>query len=121
MLSLDTHILVLATTGRLSRDERRVMDDDFWGISDIVLWEVGQLERSGRLAPIIDQPAFRLLLDRLTVWPITLEIVQAARGLDFRSDPADEIIAATSLVQDVALVTRDMRILRSRVVPLALR
>ncbi len=41
------------------------------------------------------------------------------RRLDFRGDPADEIIAATGLVHKAALVTRDRRILRSEVVPLA--
>ena len=53
------------------------------------------------------------------LWPLTLEICRAIRGLDFRGDPADEIIAATSVVHRVALVTRDERILKSRHVPLA--
>ena len=39
--------------------------------------------------------------------------------LDFRSDPADEIIAATSLAHRVPLVTRDARLRRSRVVRFA--
>jgi PIN domain nuclease of toxin-antitoxin system len=43
----------------------------------------------------------------------------AACQLDFRGDPADEIIAATSLVHNVPLVTRDRVIRSSKVVPLA--
>jgi len=43
----------------------------------------------------------------------------AACRLDFRGDPADETIAATSLVHNVPLVTRDRVILSSKVVPLA--
>ncbi len=39
--------------------------------------------------------------------------------LDFRADPADEIIAATGLVHDVPLLIRD-RTGRSKPVPLAL-
>jgi predicted nucleic acid-binding protein len=39
--------------------------------------------------------------------------------LDFSADPADELIAATSIVHDVPLVTRDRRIRSSRRVPLA--
>ncbi len=39
------------------------------------------------------------------------------RTLDFAADPADEIIAATSLVHGVPLVTRDRPIHRSRLVP----
>ena len=41
--------------------------------------------------------------------------------LDFRGDPADELIAATSVVHNVPLVTRDRSIRRSKVVPLALK
>lgn len=35
------------------------------------------------------------------------------------SDPADELIAATSLVHNVPLLTRDAKLRRSKVVPLA--
>lgn len=59
------------------------------------------------------------MLHRIHVWPTTLDVCRAIRQLDFRGDPADELIAATSLVQGVLLVTRDRRILRSRRVPLA--
>jgi PIN domain nuclease of toxin-antitoxin system len=41
------------------------------------------------------------------------------RPLDFRADPADEIIAATSIVHRIPLRTRDARIRRSALVPLA--
>ena len=40
--------------------------------------------------------------------------------LDFRADPADEIIAATSLAHRVPLLTRDKKMLKSKVVPFAL-
>jgi PIN domain nuclease of toxin-antitoxin system len=39
--------------------------------------------------------------------------------LDFASDPADELIAATSVVERIPLLTRDQKILKSRMVPLA--
>jgi PIN domain nuclease of toxin-antitoxin system len=48
-----------------------------------------------------------------------LAVARAIAKLDFESDPADEIIAATSLVHRVPLVTRDRRIRRSKRVPLA--
>jgi len=41
------------------------------------------------------------------------------RALDFESDPADEIIAATSLTHDIPLLTRDSRIRKSKLVKLA--
>jgi predicted nucleic acid-binding protein len=40
-------------------------------------------------------------------------------ALDFESDPDDEIIAATSLAHNVPLLTRDRRILRSKVLRFA--
>ena len=61
----------------------------------------------------IDPPA------TLVLWPLTLEVCRAIDALDFDSDPADEIIAATSVVERVPLVTRDRKIRRSKVVPLA--
>ena len=41
------------------------------------------------------------------------------KALDFDSDPADEIIAATSVVHRVPLLTRDRRMRRSKLVPIA--
>ncbi|MFA5786263.1 MAG: PIN domain-containing protein, partial [Actinomycetota bacterium] len=53
------------------------------------------------------------------VWPITAEIAKASTRLDVRGDPADELIAATSVVHDVPLITRDRSLRRSRKIPLA--
>jgi PIN domain nuclease of toxin-antitoxin system len=47
-----------------------------------------------------------------------LGVCRAIRELDFQGDPADEIIAATSVVHRVALMTRDRKIKSSRLVPL---
>ncbi|MBI5946862.1 MAG: PIN domain-containing protein [Chloroflexi bacterium] len=118
MVNLDTHILIAALEGRINRAEERALDD-FWAISAIVFWEIGFLEREGRIAPILDSPDFGRVVNAMTVFPIDVAIARALRSLDFRSDPADEIIAATSLVHGVALLTRDARILSSKVVPLA--
>jgi predicted nucleic acid-binding protein len=46
------------------------------------------------------------------------EIARESTRLDVRSDPADELIAATSVVHHVALVTRDPELRVSRRVPL---
>jgi PIN domain nuclease of toxin-antitoxin system len=74
MLGLDTHLLLLAPAGELTRCETTLLS--------------------------------------------TVDVCPAIRGLDFRGDPADGIIGATSLVHHVPLVTRDERIRRSRLVPL---
>ena len=121
MLNLDTNIVVFFLTGSLRRDERRALDDDSdWAISAIVLWELAQLELLRRVTFRFDSPDVVDLLERVQVLPITIEIARASQRLDFESDPADEIIAATSIVHRAPLVTRDDRMLRSRMVPLAL-
>jgi len=53
------------------------------------------------------------------VWPLTREVARTSARLDVSGDPADEIIAATSVVHSVPLLTRDKRLKRSKVVPLA--
>lgn len=59
------------------------------------------------------------MLSAIHVWPITADIARESTRLDIRSDPADELIAATSLVHNVPLLTRDRRLRRSRLVPMA--
>ena len=54
MLSLDTHVVVYAIENKLNPHERRLLDADFWSISDVVLWEIGMLSRSGRIRITVD-------------------------------------------------------------------
>jgi PIN domain nuclease of toxin-antitoxin system len=119
MLNLDTHIVLHALTGDLSRRERVLLSGDSWSISAIVIWEIGKLAELGRIEVDLDDPELGRTLHRIHVWPLTLEIYRAIRALDVRSDPADEIIAATSMVHRAPLVTRDRKLLTSRRVPLA--
>jgi PIN domain nuclease of toxin-antitoxin system len=67
----------------------------------------------------LETPEFRGFLRQMTIFPISLEIAITSTLLDFLSDPADEIIAATSVVERIPLLTRDRRLLRSRMIPLA--
>ena len=120
MLNLDTHILVSFLAGTSTAHEYSLMAKEELAISDIVLWELAKLTEIGRLNIDFDSRVFRSFLRQLTVIPITLEIVRKSARLDFPSDPADEIIAATSIVESIPLVTRDRRILKSRLVPFVL-
>jgi PIN domain nuclease of toxin-antitoxin system len=119
MLNLDTHIVLFALAGELTPAERRLLERDSWSISAIVLWEIAKLTELGRIELDLDSPELSRALARIHTWPLSLEICREIRALDFRSDPADEIIAATSLVHRVPLLTRDRRLKRSKVVPLA--
>ena len=119
MLNLDTHILLYALTGELKSAEAKLLRNDSWSISAIVLWEISKLAVLGRIELDLDDAELTRTLSAIYTWPITLEVCRAIRELDFHSDPADEIIAATSLVHRVPLVTRDRTMKRSRRVPLA--
>jgi PIN domain nuclease of toxin-antitoxin system len=113
-------MLVALLDGTLRPPERACLLDNEWAISDIVLWELAKLIDLGRLELDLNSPEFQTCLRSLTVIPISLEIARQSCDLDFSSDPADEIIAATSVVEKIPLLTRNRRIRRSRTVPLVL-
>ena len=119
MLNVDTHVLLYAVTGALRPRERRLLGADRWSISAIVLWEIAKLAQLGRISVDLDDVEVVRALARIHVWPLTREIAHASTHLDVRGDPADELIAATSVVHKIPLVTRDRALLKSKVVPLA--
>ena len=119
MLNLDTHVLLHALAGDLTRRESTLLAREPWSIAAIVLWEIAKLAELGRIEVDLDDPELARTLHRIHVWPLTVDICRAIRHLDFRADPADELIAATSVVHNVPLLTRDARMLRSTHVPLA--
>lgn len=119
MLNLDTHILIYLLDGNLNAREQQLIAQTPLAIFDIVLWEIAKLVQLGRITFDLNSPAFLSCLNQLIVIPISLEIARASTQLDFRSDPADELIAATSIVEGIPLLTRDHKILGSSLVPFA--
>jgi PIN domain nuclease of toxin-antitoxin system len=119
MLNLDTHVLLHAVAGKLTAREERLLNSDRWSISAIVLWEIAKLSQLKRIDIDLDDSEVTRVLGAVHVWPITIEIARTSTRLDVSIDPADELIAATSLVHNVPLVTRDRKMLSSRLVPLA--
>src|SRR5579864_2485425 len=107
MLNLDTHIFLHAVAGRLTAREDRLLRGDRWSISAIVLWEIAKLAQLGRIAVDLDDAEVVRVLSAVHVWPVTREIARESARLDVSSDPADELVAATSIVHAVPLVTRD--------------
>lgn len=114
MLNVDTHILLYTLLGKLTPHEMRIVRRESLGISAIVLWEIAKLHQKGRITLSLDDPELVAILQEIHVWPITREVCLRLAELDFSSDPADEIIAATSLVHGVPLLTRDRRIRTSK-------
>src|ERR1044071_9744830 len=119
MLNLDTHVLIYALTDDLTPRERALLANETWSISAIVLWEIAKLTELGRIELDLDHPELARALTRIHTWPLTLDICRSIKSLDFDSDPADEIIAATSVVHRVPLMTRDRKLRRSKLVPIA--
>ena len=120
MLNLDTHMIVFLLSGELTQKELTILESEDLAISDIVLWELSKLVELSRLEMDFASDVFHSLLLNLTVYPITLAIAATSAKLDFNGDPADEIIAATSIVERIPLLTRDRVIRRSKLVPLAI-
>ncbi|HEY3121959.1 MAG TPA: PIN domain-containing protein [Vicinamibacteria bacterium] len=119
MLNLDTHILLHALRAGLTATEVKLLRGDRWSISAIVLWEIAKLAQLRRIELDLDDPDVVRTLRVLHVWPITAEIARTSTRLDVRGDPADELIAATSVVHNVPLLTRDRNLRRSLMIPLA--
>ena len=119
MLNLDTHMLIHALKGDLRPRERDLLAKQPWSVAAIVLWELAKLAQLGRITLDLDDPDVESALATLHVWPLDLTVARASTRLDFRGDPADELIAATSIVHGIPLLTRDRRIRRSKIVPLA--
>ncbi|CAN5737763.1 hypothetical protein BH23ACT12_BH23ACT12_20430 [soil metagenome] len=103
----------------MTQRERTLLSSDTWSVSAIVFWELAKLVQLGRIELNLDDPEVARTLSALHCWPLDLRVSVHSTRLDFSGDPADEIIAATSVVHGVPLVTRDRRIRNSKIVPLA--
>lgn len=119
MLNLDTHMLIYALRGDVTRQERRLLAGQEWSVSAIVWWELTRLIALGRITVNLEDVDVALALQHIHVWPVTLDICCESACLDFAGDVADGLIAATSIVHNVPLLTRDKKILRSKIVPFA--
>jgi PIN domain nuclease of toxin-antitoxin system len=88
-------------------------------LSDISLWEVAMLVAGGRLSfsiPFAEWLEAAAHPRTVRVVPITPSIAEELVALpaSFHRDPADRVIVATSRVLAAPLVTRDRRIIGSR-------
>ena len=119
MLNLDTHVLLHAMAGTVTARERRLLTANRWSIAAVSLWEIAKLAQLGRIDIDLDDVEVVRALARVHVWPLTREVALESTRLDVKGDPADELIAATSVIHNVPLLTRDRALLRSKQVPLA--
>ena len=73
--------------------ETRLMSENRWSISAIVLWEIATLSQKGRIAMDLEDPAVVRALSRIHVWPLTREVALASTRLDIKGDPADPSVS----------------------------
>ena len=125
VIVLDTHVLVwwLGSAALLSAKARKVIakesERNAIVVSAISVLEVVTAVRRGRLqftVPVETWLSDAHKLPELRFEPVTAHIAQLAGnfGDDMPGDPADRIIAATSIALSAPLVTADARLRSSR-------
>lgn len=103
-------------TMRAAEADRELM------ISDISIWEIAMLVARKRLEIEETVSSFinlYLQYRMVTVQPISPEIAElsVSFGREISSDPADRIIAATTILTGAKLVTADDNLIHSAIIP----
>jgi PIN domain nuclease of toxin-antitoxin system len=118
MIVVDTHIIIwdALCPGKISKKARNAINTANSGegiiFCDISLWEIAMLLKKERFKIDIDYKSFISLVlnsNKYTIWGITPEIAELSVNLPpgINKDPADRIIAATSIICRAPLVTAD--------------
>ena len=125
MIVVDTHIIIwnALKPEMLSRKAKKAIsaanNSDGIIFCDISLWEIAMLMHKGRLSIDVEYLEFIKLVSESNNYVyrgITPEIARLSAKLfsDNNKDPADRIIAATSIIEDAKLVTADKKLRQSR-------
>jgi PIN domain nuclease of toxin-antitoxin system len=129
LILLDTHIWLwwLLGDGNLTNRERERLDEEAANhklcISWVSVWETEMLDRKGRIHLLPDFESWvreALNPDFITTLPADIDLLIAQRELpeNFHADPADRLIAATSILTGYELATHDSRIIESDICPI---
>ena len=124
MIVVDTHIIIwnALKPERLSKKAEKAIstanDSDGIIFCEISLWEIAMLMDKGRLIIDIEYIQFiKLILEsnKYVLRGISPEIAWLSTSLfsDNNKDPADRIIAATSIIENANLITADKELRQS--------
>ena len=125
MIVVDTHIIIwnaLKPEMLSEKAEKAISaanNSDGIIFCEISLWEIAMLMHKGRLSIDIEYLEFiKLILESNEYFflGITPEIAELSTDLfsDNNKDPADRIIAATSIIENAKLVTADKKLRQSK-------
>lgn len=127
LILLDTHVVIwLAqdyqhiSAKAWSEIENARRKNRGLAISDITLLEVARLASHGSIDLIPNAETVMTEIERhFVVLPITVNIALQAFALpaNYPKDPADRIIGATALIEDIPLLTADREIRKARAFP----
>lgn len=128
MIVLDTHVLIwdALTPERLSEPARTAIaqanQSDGVIICDISVWEIAMLLQKGRLQVQTDPLTFITLVlqaNKARVQAITpfIAILATQFPAQINQDPADRLIAATTLAEHATLVTADRNLQAANLIP----
>lgn len=128
MIVLDTHVIIwdALASDNLSAAAREAIvqanQADGLIICDISLWEIAMLLQKGRLQVDIDCVTFINLLlqaNKTIVQSISPQIATLAAQFpeQINKDPADRLIAATTVTENATLITADRNLQNSTLIP----
>ncbi len=125
MIVVDTHIIIwnaLKPEMLSEKAEKAISaanNSDGIIFCEISLWEIAMMMHKGRLSIDVEYLEFiKLILEsnEYVFLGITPEIAELSTDLfsDNNKDPADRIIAATSIIENAKLVTADKKLRQSK-------
>jgi len=125
VIVVDTHIIIWDAlkpemlSGKAEKAISEANNSDGIIFCEISLWEIAMLIHKGRLSLDIEYLKFiKLILEsnKYVLRGITPEIAELSTDLlsDNNKDPADRIIAATSIIEKAKLVTAHKKLRQSK-------